>query len=100
MIGHEQMVRLGEEGYTENCATCHRGDGRGIEGAYPALDGNAPVVEAKVAETMRIVQSGHEGMPRFGGQLTAKEIEAALLYIRNAWTNNADRLDGSEAPQE
>ncbi|MHB0856445.1 MAG: c-type cytochrome [Anaerolineae bacterium] len=100
LIGQEQLVRLGEQIYRDDCASCHQEDGRGLPGTYPALDENVRGASGEVAEAIEIMQSGCSEMPAFRDRLTAQEITATLLYIRNAWHNDADSLGGLDTPQD
>lgn len=84
--GLESLVRQGRQPYTDFCAPCHRGDGRGLPGTYPALDGS-PVVRGEHAGHIAVVLDGRPGtaMPGFRDQLSDGDIAAILTYERNAW---------------
>jgi mono/diheme cytochrome c family protein len=68
----------GEELYRSNCATCHGTDGSG--GLGKNLHGVAD--RLTVEEHIEIVTNGKPPMPKFGGQLSADEIEAVVEYER------------------
>jgi mono/diheme cytochrome c family protein len=67
--------------YSTRCSACHGADGGGGRG--PALGGGA-VVEAfpDAADQIAVVTSGRGGMPSFGDDLSAEEIEAVVAYTR------------------
>ncbi len=68
--------------YDDNCAGCHGGDGSG--GVGPALAGGA-VVDAfpDPADQIAVITEGRNGMPGFGGSLSAEEIQAVTDYTRD-----------------
>jgi alcohol dehydrogenase (quinone), cytochrome c subunit len=93
--------------YLDNCAACHRPDGRGYEGVFPSLAGN-PVVEAgNPLSLVSIVLSGSMtsrtsttpaqfAMPAFAWRLTDQEAADIVSFIRTSWGNDAKPI---EAPQ-
>lgn len=81
--------------YLNHCAFCHGRDGKGREGAIPALDGN-DIVNSKGPETViRVVLGGliargsFAPMPAVGQQMSDQEIADAVNFARNAWSNTA-----------
>jgi len=83
----DELVKRGEKVYAANCVACHQATGKGVPGAFPALDGS-PVVNGPRAEQIKIVVHGRKGMPPFK-QLSDTEIAAAITYTRNSWGNKA-----------
>jgi mono/diheme cytochrome c family protein len=89
----------GESIYTQNCAACHKPDGAGVQGAYPALMGS-PVVAGDADTVINVVVQGpakvlpadrpkYTGqMPPFAGLSDAK-IAALVTYIRNNFGKGA-----------
>jgi len=97
--------RLGAEVYQANCATCHGVGGAGepnwqsrqADGTLPAPphDASGHTWHHPDAVLLDIIRRGGEavyggpglrsGMPAFGGQLTAEEIDAVLAYIKTLW---------------
>ena len=68
---------------------CHQATGKGIPGAFPALDGS-PVVNGPRAEQIKVVLNGRNNkMPAWKGVLSDTEIAAAITYTRNNWSNKA-----------
>lgn len=74
--------------FSDNCAACHQPDGKGIEGAFPALAGDRFVLGA-AAEPIKVVLDGRAGMPAFRIDLSDAQIAAALTYVRTSWGNKA-----------
>lgn len=88
-VSPEELISMGENLYTLNCAACHQAEGQGIAGAYPPLAGNAFVTTEDPTPVIRVIITGRAGMPRFSDDLSAREIAAIVSYIRNAWGNEA-----------
>ncbi|GJD72651.1 c-type cytochrome [Methylobacterium goesingense] len=81
--------------YLSYCSSCHKPDGKGVEGAIPALAGNTSV-QAKGPETViRVIlgglsaQNGYAPMPAIGAGMTDQEVADVTDYVRNAWGNTA-----------
>jgi mono/diheme cytochrome c family protein len=93
--------------YLDNCAACHRPDGRGYEGVFPSLAGN-PVVETdNPLSLISIVLLGSQtsrtsmtpaqfAMPAFAWRLTDQDAADIVSFIRSSWGNDAKPI---EAPQ-
>lgn len=99
-----ETIRLGQELYAENCASCHGAD---LEGQQPdwrrRLENGrmpAPPHDASghtwhhsdqsllliTREGIEAVVPGYESdMPAFGDFLTDEEIRAVLAYIKSTW---------------
>lgn len=90
--------------YLDNCAACHRPDGRGYEGVFPSLAGN-PVVEAEnPLSLVSVVLLGSKtsktavtpaqfSMPGFAWRLTDQEAADIVSFIRRAWGNDAAPIE-------
>ncbi|KQX18190.1 hypothetical protein ASD39_22290 [Sphingomonas sp. Root50] len=74
--------------FSDNCAACHQADGKGIEGAFPALAGD-PFVLGDGRQVIHVVLDGRGGMPTFKADLTDAQIAAAITYVRTSWGNSA-----------
>lgn len=74
--------------FSDNCAACHQEDGKGIEGAFPALAGD-PFVLADARQVIHVVLEGRGGMPTFRAALTDAQIAAAITHARTSWGNKA-----------
>lgn len=81
--------------FTANCSACHRLDGMGVKGAFPALAGDPFVVGPKAAPITRVL-NGRGGMPTFKAELTDDQIAAILTYVRSSWGNKADAVKPAE----
>jgi mono/diheme cytochrome c family protein len=93
--------------YLDNCAACHRPDGRGYEGVFPSLAGNPVVESADPLSLVSIVLSGSTtsrtsmtpaqfAMPAFAWRLTDQDAADIISFIRGSWGNNAAPI---EAPK-
>ncbi len=74
--------------FSDNCAACHQEDGKGIEGAFPALAGD-PFVLADARRVIHVVLEGRGGMPTFKADMTDAQIAAAITHVRTSWGNAA-----------
>ena len=81
------LIARGEKVYANNCAVCHKSDGKGA-GPIKPLDAS-PVVTAedKLAQ-VAVVLNGRmdKGMPSWK-QLSDTEIAAVVTYTKNSWSN-------------
>jgi cytochrome c6 len=78
----------GQAGFEQACAACHQSDGKGIPGAFPALQANAVVLGPPEA-LAKTVLDGRGAMPAFGAELDDERLAAILTYARSAWGNTA-----------
>jgi cytochrome c oxidase subunit 2 len=91
------MVARGEKVFAANCAACHQANGKGVPGAFPALDGSPKVLGPK-AEQIHILLNGvmKDGKPTamvsFAKQLSDTDIAAVISYTRNAWGNKTGEV--------
>ncbi|ERM80928.1 hypothetical protein P872_12090 [Rhodonellum psychrophilum GCM71 = DSM 17998] len=75
----------GKELYNNYCASCHKPDGKGVSGIFPALLGNE-VVEGDTEALLKLLLSGSEGtqtdqrMPSFAF-LSDDQIAAITNYL-------------------
>ena len=89
----DELVTRGEQVYTANCVACHQVNGKGVPGAFAALDGSPNVLGEK-AHQIDIVLNGQKSgkfpteMPAWK-QLSDTEIAAVITYTRNTWSNKA-----------
>jgi alcohol dehydrogenase (quinone), cytochrome c subunit len=97
------ISRPGAQVYIDNCAACHRPDGRGYEGVFPALAGN-PIVEAPDPTSLEtIVLRGSKTprtrmtpaqftMPAFAWRLNDENVADVISFIRTGWGNHASAV--------
>jgi cytochrome c oxidase subunit 2 len=84
----DELSQRGEKVYAANCVACHQANGKGVPGAFPALDGG-PVVTGPKAGQIKIVMDGKGAMPAWKSVLSDTEIAAVITYTRNTWSNKA-----------
>jgi cytochrome c oxidase subunit 2 len=87
------VAELNERGakvYASNCAACHQASGKGVAGAFPALEGSKLVL-GKQDDQIAILLNGKSGtaMASFK-QLSDVELAAVATYVRNAWGNKPE----------
>lgn len=86
----------GGAAYLSYCAGCHGVDGKGVEGAIPALAGNGAVTSEGPQNVINVLIGGlaasgdRAPMPAFGGNLSNDEIAEITNYVRTAWGNEAE----------
>ena len=90
----------GAQLYLDNCAACHKPDGRGYEGVFPALAGNPVVQASDPLSLVSIVMEGNTTprtkstpaqftMPAFAWRLSDDDMADVITYIRGSWGNSA-----------
>ncbi len=92
-------MKKGASGYAV-CGGCHQGNGGGIAGQFPPLDGS-DYVNGGTERLIRIVQHGLTGpitvkgqgyntpggMQPFGAGMSSQDLANVLTFIRNSWSN-------------
>jgi mono/diheme cytochrome c family protein len=93
--------------YLDNCAACHRPDGKGYDRVFPRLAGN-PVVEApNPVSLISIVLAGSQTprttqtpaqftMPPFAWRLSDRDVADLVNFIRSSWGNSASVASASD----
>ena len=84
----DELKTRGEKVFTANCAVCHQANGKGVPGAFPALDGS-PIVAGPKDVQIHLVLNGKNAMPTWKNVLSDTEIAAAITYTRNSWSNKS-----------
>jgi cytochrome c oxidase subunit 2 len=88
-----ELVSRGEKVFGANCAACHQANGKGVPGAFPALDGS-PVVNGPKDGQIKTVLNGvvKNGQPTamvaWKNTLSDTDIAAVITYTRNSWGNH------------
>ena len=86
------LYQTGKEIFENICADCHRLNGQGLPGTYPALDKD-PFVLGDPKPVILTVLNGRKGnlgrMPTWKDKLNDQQIAGAITYIRNSWSNRA-----------
>ena len=91
------LIARGEKVYASNCVVCHQATGKGVPGAFPALDGSPKVLGPKL-DQIHILLNGvmKDGKPTamvsFAKQLSDTDIAAAITYTRNSWGNKTGEV--------
>ncbi len=90
--GPDELFKQGQDIFSDICAQCHRTNGEGLPGTFPALNKNSFVV-GDPQPVIATVFNGRKGklgqMPTWKDKLSDQEIVAAVTYIRHAWSNRA-----------
>jgi len=88
----------GQEVFAANCVACHQVNGKGVPGAFPALEGSKVVLGDPHGQ-IDVVLHGRPGtaMASFK-QLSNTDLAAVITYTRHAWGNEAK--DGLVQPSE
>jgi cytochrome c oxidase subunit 2 len=84
----DELKQRGESVYKANCVACHQATGKGVPGAFPALDGSAVVNGPRDAQ-IHLLLNGKNAMPAWKAVLSDTEIAAVITYTRNNWSNKA-----------
>jgi mono/diheme cytochrome c family protein len=103
----KEVMTAGRKLYENNCAACHRADGKGVAGVYPALAGSPALKQAGGVNAIHLVLSGGfapstagnprpYGMPPFGQALNDSEVAMVLSYARNSWGNTGNLVSPVE----
>jgi cytochrome c oxidase subunit 2 len=87
----KDLVARGEKVFAANCAACHQANGKGVAGAFPALDGS-PVVTGPKDAPIHTVLNGvmKDGKPTAmvaWKQLSDTDLASVITYTRNSWGN-------------
>lgn len=83
----------GESLYMSYCSSCHKPNGEGVAGVFPALKSSGKVLGSKLG-LIEIIKKGisntdkPEQMPAFGF-LSDQDAASILTYIRSSWGNHA-----------
>lgn len=90
----------GAQEYMDNCAACHRIDGKGYAKTFPALAHNSALLGDDPSSLINMVLHGgkmavtqHDvtglTMPDFGWRLDDKQVADLVNFVRNSWGNQA-----------
>lgn len=103
----DAIMQTGEAIYFDNCAACHRTDGKGVDHVFARLDGSNKINSDDPTTIIRVVLEGARAepterwphglaMPAFAWKLTDDQIADVLNYTRHAWGNNASPVAASD----
>jgi len=82
----DELIAKGETVYTNNCSSCHMGDGAGMEGTFPAITASS-IVTGDMDAQINLMMNGKGMMPAFGQMLSAVDFAAVSTFIRNGLGN-------------
>ena len=90
----------GKTDYLTYCGSCHKPDGKGVEGSFPALLNSEYLYGRKEKLLSKVLhggstQNGSQQMPAFSF-LKDKEIAGILHYIRKNFANNHEVITEKE----
>lgn len=96
--GDDHMTGAGA--YVDSCAACHKTDGSGYNRFFPALKGNAVVLDKDPTSLIHIILTGDTlpgvkgapstiTMPPFGWRLNDQKVADIANFVRSSWGNNA-----------
>ena len=91
--GSKDLIARGEKVYAANCVACHQTNGKGVPGAFPALDGSKVVTGPKDVQIKTVlngvVRNGKPtAMLAWKDTLSDTDIAAVITYTRNSWGNH------------
>ncbi|OYO29801.1 cytochrome c [Janthinobacterium sp. PC23-8] len=97
----------GAQLYLNNCAGCHRSDGKGYSKAFPALAGNAVLQTADPTSSINIVLSGgrvpatHTApsalvMGGYARTLNDQQIAEVVSFIQTSWGNHGSAATAAQ----
>lgn len=95
-LDSEKRVEQGEKVFKNNCAVCHGENGGGKDG--PNLTDDYWLHGGKLMAIYKTVRDGVDGkgMPAWGPQLSTKELESVVAYIRSI---RGSEPDGAKEPE-
>jgi cytochrome c oxidase subunit 2 len=87
-----ELMTKGATVYAANCAACHQPTGKGVPGAFPALEGSK-IVNGPAEGQIAIVLHGKAGtaMPSWQ-QLSDVDIASVITFTRNSWGNKSGEV--------
>jgi alcohol dehydrogenase (quinone), cytochrome c subunit len=103
-------AQIGSGLYLDNCAACHRTDGKGYSQVFPALAGNTAVLTDDPSNLVAIILQGHKvpatatrpstfTMPAFGWRLSDQDVADVSSFVRSGWGNQAAPVTAAQVKQ-
>lgn len=104
------MSKPGAQVYMDNCAACHRTDGKGYAKTFPALAHNSALLSDDPSSLISIVLRGGKAavtqkavtgltMPGFGWRLDDQQVADLSTFVRSSWGNNAPAVKASQVKE-
>jgi len=109
LVGGQATVR-GAMDYVNNCAACHRSDGKGWSQTFPSLALSSTVNTEDPTSLIHIVLQGaqmpwtkpaptHYAMPSFAARLTDAEVADVVTFVRSSWGNKASAVSADQVAE-
>ncbi|MGF1925403.1 MAG: c-type cytochrome, partial [Bacteroidia bacterium] len=95
----ELALKDGRVLYQQYCVSCHKEDGKGVVGAFPALAGSAIVQGGPDKLTSLVLNGTAQQMPAFKF-LKDEELAQLLTYVRNQWGNKSGEITTSTVKKQ
>lgn len=100
----------GAQVYMDNCAACHRTDGKGYSRTFPALAHNPALSGEDPSSLISIVLRGGKAavthqvvtgltMPDFGWRLDDQQVADLSTFVRSSWGNNAPAVTADQVKE-
>jgi cytochrome c oxidase subunit 2 len=83
----DELKARGEKVYAANCVACHQASGKGVPGAFPALDGSKAVLGPKDAQIDTVLHGRPNTAMQSFARLGNVELAAVITFTRNNWGN-------------
>lgn len=98
---------LGARLYLDNCIGCHRADGLGDPGVFPALRANPIVTGNQPDSLIHVILTGSAmaptqkrpsalSMPAFAWRLSDEEVAELATFVSTAWDNRGPSVSARE----
>ena len=91
--------------YAGNCVACHQGNGLGIAGAFPPLDGSGwvnaepellvQILLHGVQGEMEVLGNVYNGVMPAMAHLSDEELAAVSTHVRTSWSNASGEVDAA-----
>lgn len=96
--------------YMDNCAACHRLDGKGYAKTFPALAGNSALLSDDPSSVISVILKGGKApvtkealagmeMPGFAWRLDDQQVADLATFIRNGWGNSAPAVTAEQVAE-
>ncbi|CAK9885968.1 MAG: Gluconate 2-dehydrogenase cytochrome c subunit [Candidatus Erwinia impunctatus] len=93
--------------YMDNCAACHRTDGKGYANAFPPVAHNPAILSDDPSSLISIILRGSKAavtrdavtgltMPDFGWRLNDDDVAALSSFVRSSWGNQASAVSAKQ----